>query len=475
MIARKVAYNVIFNGISKVISLGIAFFSIGMLSRYLGTEDYGKYTTIFQYLALFVAFSDLGLYPLMTREISKKGVNENLIVNKVFTLRIIISLIIFVIFAILIPLLVFVGFLNYTKEIQLGILIIGISFLFSSSYGLLNGVFQKHLAMDKVALAELIGKVAQAVVIFLVVKFDKGLLFSLGYILCAMIINFILVNLFATKFIKLKFDWDFEYWKKFLKKSIPLGVGAIATFMYFKFDTLILKHFQNDDQVGVYGFAYRLIETLVFFPSMVIGLVFPLFSRYFKESADNLSKAVNNTFKFFIILTIPMVISVQFLADEVVTAIGGSEFLRSGNVLRILILALAFIFFGQLFTNLLIAARKQAILMKILIFMAIFNLSLNIIFIPIYSYMAAAWISVITELLVVVISLWALAKNNVYKINVPKVYLIVFAGIIMFCTYYFSPLHLYFNVVLAVAIYFLILFSSRAISSEEVRQLLLRK
>ncbi len=475
MIARKVAYNVVFNGISKVISLGIAFFSIGILSRYLGTEDYGKYTTIFQYLALFVAFSDLGIYPLMTREISKKDADENLIINKIFTLRVIVSIVCFLFFVILIPFLVSVGFLNYTKEIQLGILIIGVSFLFSSSYGLLNGLFQKHLAMDKVAFAELIGKVTQAIVIFLVVKFDKGLLFSLVYILAAMIVNFILVNIFVTKFVKIEFDWDFDYWKKFLKKSAPLGIGAIATFMYFKFDTLILKHYQNDDQVGVYGFAYRLIETLVFFPSMVIGLVFPLFSRYFKENKNNFNKAVNSTFKFFIILTIPMVISVQFLADEVVTAIGGLAFLRSGSALRVLILALAFIFFGQLFTNLLIAVRKQAALMKILVLMAIFNLSLNIIFIPKYSYMAAAYISVVTEFLVVAISLWVLARNNIYKIDMSKIYSIFFAGIIMFCVYYFSPLNLYLDVVLAVIIYFSALFLSKAISKEEIKQLLLKK
>lgn len=474
MIARKVAYNVVFNGITKVISLGIAFFSIGMLSRYLGTEDYGNYSIIFQYLALFVAISDFGLYPMMTHEISKKDFNENIIINKIFTLRLLISLLTFAIFLIFIPFLVYINFLNYSKDIQIGILIIGISFLFSSSYGLLNGVFQKHLAMDKVAFSELIGKIVQAIVIFLVVKFDRGLLFSILYILSAMVVNFILVNIFATKFIKLKLDWDFAYWKKFLKKSLPLGIGALATFIYFKFDVLILSYFKNSDQVGIYSFAYRLIETLVFFPSMVIGIVFPLFSRFFNEDKIKFNRVVNSTFKFFLILVIPMVISVQFLAEEIVTKVSNESFLRSGYVLQILIFALAFIFFGQLFTNLLIATEKQTALMKLLVFIAILNLSLNIIFIPKYSYLAAAYTSVITEFLVTFISLIILIKNDIYKIDIPKISFIFLAGAIMLVIYYFSPLSLFVNVVLAVVTYFVILFISKAISDEEIKQLLLR-
>ncbi|MCK4635270.1 MAG: flippase [Candidatus Moranbacteria bacterium] len=473
MIARKIAYNVVFNGITKFISIGLAIFSIGMLQHYLGVTGYGKYTTVLFYFALFGSVSDLGLHSIMTREISKKSANESEILSKIFTLRVLISFSVFLISLILIPL-VSILFFHYPIDIQIGILIAGISFLLSSSYGLLNGLFQKKLAMDKIALTELAGKVIQAIIIILAVKLNKSFLFAVNSLLFSMVFNFIIIYFLANKFVKIRFIIDLPYWKKFLKKSLPLGIGAIATFCYFNIDTLLLGFFHTQEQVGIYGAAYKIIGTLVFFPAMVIGLVFPLFSRYINEK-EKFNKIVNITFKFFIIIVTPLVVSVQFLADEIVTIIGGAEFIRSAFPLQLLIFALAFIFFGQLSTNILIAASKQKTLMKILIGVAIFNLSANIIFIPLYSYNGAALISVISEFLVTIISFFVLFKNNIYRPNVPKILFIFLAGIIMLSVYCFSKLFLPVTVILAVLSYFFILFIFKVISKSEIQQLLLRK
>ncbi len=468
MIARKIAYNVVFNGITKFISIGLAIFSIGMLQHYLGVNGYGKYTTVFQYFAFLGAISDLGLHLTMTREISKKGANESEIISKIFTLRILISFSAFFVLA------AFVAFLPYSIDIRLGILIVSVAFLFSSSYGLLNGLFQKKLATDRIALTELAGKVIQAIIIVLAVKLNKSFLFAVNSLLFSMAFNFVVIYFLANKFVKIKFIIDIPYWKKFLKKSLPLGIGAIATFCYFKIDTLLLGFFHTQEQVGIYGAAYKIIETLVFFPAMVIGLVFPIFSRYINEK-EKFNKIVNITFKFFIIIVTPLVISVQFLADEIVTIIGGAEFIRSAFVLQILIFALAFIFFGQLFTNALIAASKQKTLMTILIVAAVFNLSANIIFIPTYSYNGAALISAITELLVAAIAFFILFKNNIYRPSIPKTSFIALAGALMFSVYYYSALFLPITIALAVLSYFAILLIFKVISKSEVQQLLLRK
>lgn len=469
MIARKIAYNVIINGISKLISIGIAVFSKGMLERYLGVDGFGEYTTVLIYFALFASVSDLGLHAIMTREISKKGVDESAIVSKIFTLRILIS------FSTFLILLVGAWFLPYSRDIQLGILLVGITFLFSSSYGLLNGLFQKKLVMDKVALIELGGKIIQAFIIVIAVKFNKGFLFAVSSLLFSMAVNFIFIYLFAGKFVKIKLSWDWQYWRKFLKESLPVGIGAIATFLYFKADAIILGLYHEQEQVGVYGAAYMIIETLVFFPSMVIGLVFPLFSRYIISSKEKFNKTIDITFKFFIIIVTPLVISVQFLANDIVTLIGGEEFYRSAPVLQVLIFALVFIFFGQLFTNILIASSKQKTLMKILISAAILNVSLNIMFIPEYSYRATAVISVITELFVAIVAFSILFKNSIYRPQIPKSVFIILAGITMFSIYYFSKLFLPITVILAVLSYFLILFIFKVISKSEIQQLLLRK
>jgi O-antigen/teichoic acid export membrane protein len=469
MIAQKIAYNIIFNGFSKVISIGIAIFSIGMLERYLGVEGFGKYSTVLQYFAFLVAFSDLGLYITMTREISRKGVNESKILNKIFTLRVLISLGAFLF------LLSFITFLPYTTDVKIGVFLAGIAFLFSSSYGLLIGLFQKKLATDRVAIAELIGKITQAIVIVLAVKLDKGFVFTISSLLISMSITFFIIYFFTRKFVKLKFTWSPHYWKSFLKKSLPLGVGAIATFCYFKLDIILLGFFHTHYDVGIYGAAYKIMETLVFFPAMVVGLVFPLFSRYIFNNKEKFNKISNTTLKFFIILIIPLVISVQFLALDIVKIVGGHSFGPSAPVLQILIFALAFIFFGQLFTNILTAASKQKQVMIIFIIAAILNISINLIVMPTYSYFGAAITSVLTEFFVALSAFVILYRKSIYRPTIPRILFILLSGGIMFIIYYFSNLFLPITITLALLGYFIPLFIFKALSISELRQLLPKK
>jgi len=60
-----------------------------------------------------------------------------------------------------------------------------------------------------------------------------------------------------------------------------------------------------------------------------------------------------------VILIVPLIIGTLFLADGVINIIGGAGFSEAGNVLRILVFALAFIFFGQLFNAVLIVSNLQ--------------------------------------------------------------------------------------------------------------------
>ena len=127
MIAKKITYNVIINGVAKVISIALALVAVGMLTRYLGTDGFGKYTTMLAFFAFFGAIGDFGLYTIATREISREGANESYILSRIFTLRTVISL--------TVTTLVALGtwFLPYDRDVQISILIAAVAFIFSSS------------------------------------------------------------------------------------------------------------------------------------------------------------------------------------------------------------------------------------------------------------------------------------------------------------------------------------------------------
>jgi len=469
MIAQKITYNIIVSGAAKVLSIALALFGIGMLTRYLGTDGFGKYATMLAFFAFFSAVGDFGLYAIATREISRQKSNEQWILSRIFTLRLIISCTIFIL-AIL-----FVWFLPYEYDVKIGILIAAGAFIFSSSYGLLIGLFQKHLKMDWVALIELSGKLIQIAVIVTVVKLNLGFIIVALALFASMLWNFTFIFIFSRKFTKIAFHFDRSYWKSFLRESAPMGISAFVTFLYFKIDIILLSFFSTSSDVGIYGAAYKIIETLIFFPAMVIGLMFPLFSRYIFTDKKIFIKISNIILKLFTLIVVPLVISVFFLAPQIIAIVGGAEFSDATSVLQILIFALALIFFGHLFTNILIAGNLQKKLMFALIIAAIINISANIILIPLYSYTGAAIVSVGTELFVVLITLFMAIRYTPYKITSIKLHSILLSGGAMLILYFILPFSPFVVAGLTTILYILLLFVFRVITRSDIMHILPKK
>lgn len=468
-VARKIAYNVFWSATAKVLATVLALVSIGFITRYLGKEGFGDYATVLAFFSFFGAFADLGLYSMATREISRIGADEKKIMGNVFSLRVCSSLIVFI----LSPL---IFFLPYSHELKLGIIIAAASFVFSSTYSVLNGIFQKYLAMNRVAITELIGKVIQLLIVIAAVKMKLGFSMIIFSLFFYMLFNFIVVFVLSRKYIKFKIEFDFIYWKKFIKESIPMGIAVLITFFYFKMDTILLSMLKSNADVGIYNAAYKVIENITFFPAMLIGLILPLTSRYIFTDKDKFKQISDKTFKIFFILIIPIVIGVLFLADGIIKLIGGIGFAESAGVLRIIIFSLAFIFFGNFFNNILLAGNLQKKLMFALGICAVFNISLNLFLIPRYSYMGSAYTSVITEMLVVIFGFYLSRKYLNYTPTVKKIGSMLISGLTMSVfLFFFKELNFFILILGSSAIYFVLLYATKAITKDELKSIFNRE
>lgn len=463
VIARKIAYNVIINAVAKVFSTVVALVGIGFITRYLKEDGFGNYATVVAFFSFFGSLADLGLYNIATREISRVGADEDEIMGNVFGLRIASSVVVFL----LSPFLVI--FLPYTREVKMGIIIAAAAFVFSSTYMVLNGIFQKNLAMYKVAGVELIGKLIQLLIIVLAFKYDLGFNAVISSLLVYMVFNFFVVFVLSRRYLRFKVRINLTYWRKFLKESFPMGVSVMVTFLYFKADTIMLSVMKSSADVGIYNVAYKIIENITFFPAMIIGLIFPLMSRFIFSDKKNFERISNETLKIFSLLVVPLVVGTMFLAKDVIKIIGGAGFAESAVILQILIFALAFIFYGNFFNNILLAGNLQKKLMIVLSFCAGFNIIANLILIPYYSYKGAAITSVITELLVVILTAYLVVKNIDYRPKVENWMRILFSGMVMaLFLFIFKGMNFPFLVLGSSFIYFILLWITKVISAREI-------
>ena len=469
-IARKIAYNVAVSSGSKVLSTVLALVAIAFITRYLGQEGFGNYAIVLAFLSFFTAISDLGLYSISTREISRPEAKVEEIMSNIFTLRLTLSLMILIIS----PLIAW--WLPYSWEVKAGIVIVAASFIFSSGYQILNGIFQKNLAMDRVAVGELIGKIVQVGVVISAVTWHLSFLWVVGSLLANMIVSFLIVFLWSRSFVKINLRFDFCYWKEFIKNALPLGIAAIITFFYFKMDTILLSWLKSSAEVGIYNAAYKVLENLTFFPAMVAGLVLPIFSEALEINRPRFEIVAQKTFKFFMVLVLPIVVGTLFLADDIVKLIGGASFSASGNVLRILIFALGFIFFGNFFNAILIAGGKQKKLMWALLIAALVNISFNLWWIPRFSYWAAAVTSVVTEGLVVVLTAFLAYHFLQYKPRMERIgRLILATAFLAFFLYFTRQWPFVVQLLGAMVVYFLAIWGLKVVQTEELLSLITRK
>ena len=470
-VARKIAYNVAVSTVCKVASTVLALVSIGLITRYLGQQGFGNYATVLAFFSFFAALSDLGLYSISTREISRAGADEEKIMGNMFTLRVLSSLVVFVLSPII------VWFFPYPAEVKYGIIIAAASYVFSCAYSILNGVFQKNLAMDKVAISEFLGKVLQVVLVLVAVRMGLGFSWIVSSLLFYMILSFGLVLWWSKKYIKLRPQFDFAYWKKFLYESYPLGIAAVITFLYFKMDTILLSVMRTSSEVGIYNAAYKVIENISFFPGMIMGLIFPIMSHSIFSDRARFDDISNKTFKVFMLIIVPLVVGTLFLSSGIIHLIGGAGFNESSLVLQIIIFSLAFIFFGNFYNSVLIAGNLQKKLMFVLGIAAVFNISANYFYaIPQFSYLGASVVSVITELIVAGATFYLAATELAYIPKIEKAGGILLAAVAMAASLYFLRGHNFFlSGFLSVAVYVFFLWLFKAVKTEEITSIVSRK
>lgn len=466
---QKISYNL---GIAVLSRLAVGIISlivVGFLTRSLGPAGYGSYNSIFAYLFIFSSIADMGLYTILVREISKVGAQaEELIASKIFTLRLffVTSVII------LADLLVFA--LPYPPLIKLGVLIASLFSIFSSLTQVLNGVFQKHLRIYFVSLADIIARLSQLALLVILVHSKSGLVWFVWAVVVAEVIHFFLIFSFSRSLAKVRLSVDWGYWQETLRTALPIAASLIFVFIYFKLDTVLLSLMKPAYDVGVYSVAYKVLEAIVFLPAIYIGLVMPLLSKQAVSNRPEFVKTFRKAFNVLSIFALPFSTYLFLLSGKIVRIIGGSGFVQSGPVLKILALAILLIFFGNLGGNALVALNLQKKAMWIYLIGAIFNVGANLILIPRYTYFATSWTTVLTELLITLLMFWLIKKETRIGADFEVLFKsIVAAGLMAMLMYPFLNKFILASVVSLA--YYPILFVFKGFTRDDIREIILLK
>ena len=237
--------------------------------------------------------------------------------------------------------------------------------------------------------------------------------YGVGYIFISNLFSTVLaLLLLLPDFIHVKVDFNQALWKKMLRYSLPLLLLGIAGIMNQDFDKIIFKHLFTDQaeaqsQLGIYGACYKVAVIMMMFTQAFRYAYEPyVFAK--NRSADN-RKAYSEAMKYYIIFGLFIFLAVVFYMD-IIQYLVAAEY-RAGLVVVPVIL-ICYLFQGIFFNLSLwykLTDRTQWGAW-ITLFGCALTVAGNILFVPRYGYIAAAWTSLVCYLLMMVVS-WALGQK----------------------------------------------------------------
>jgi len=406
----RVAKNTIIQVFGKIITVVIALVAIGLITRYLGTEGFGEYTTALAFLSFFGVLADMGLCTILAREISQDEKNKERITSNLFTFRLIADIVTFT----LVPLIALK--FNYSNNLKQTIAIGALAFLFVSLAQIMRAIFQQELRVDKIAIAEVAGKTLFVVLAIFIIKFslDNTSRSFMVAMVCGNALLLLLSIIFVRKFVKFKFRFDFSYWKKILVMVIPMSLAIVFNSIYFKIDTILLSIFKPIADVGIYGLPYKILEVLIFTSAIFVGIIFPLLSKYFREDKSKFRAIFSYSQDALLIISIPLLFGGIALAEPIILILGGSEFIASITVFRILLFAIVIMFLNTLISHVIISAGKEKAIAWIHGIGATLSILTNIIFIPLYTYIGASGTTIFVELTMLILGYIIIKKTFGY-------------------------------------------------------------
>lgn len=466
---RAIAWNTGSQAVGKIISTLIGVVSISLMTRQLGQTGFGYYSTAIAFFQIFAIMLDLGINVMLVQILGEhKGdeAYENKAVSATMTFRIVTGLVI-------LGAAPFIGLLfPYAWEVKAAIFALWMSFFSASLNQVVIGVQQRHFKMHIVAISEILGRAILLVGLLIAIWSGLGLVPISIFISVGSVANLVMNWWIARRYASFRWNPDFAFWKMLLKRSWPIGVSILFNLAYFKADTIVLSLARSPEEVGIYGAAYRVLEILVTFPFMLAGIMLPLMANaWAKHDRTRFTHLLRQSFSVMLLIALPMALGIMVMGGPAMVFIAGPEFAASGEILKILAVATAVIYFGTISSHVVVAVNAQMKMLPIYIAVGILTVIGYFWLIPPYGMIAAAWLTVASETAVAAAATWITFQASPNGLSWSVCLKALFASFVMALAILpLRDLWLPIPILSGVVIYLALIFITGAVSKETIQE-----
>lgn len=423
---KSLKVNATLNIIKQICAIIFPLITFPYVSRTLGVDAYGKVnfsSSIVSYISLIAG---LGVSSYAIREgarIREKKDEFEKFSNEVFSINIASTIFAYILLAILI---LMWGKLQSYRAL---VVILSINVLLTTlGTDWINTIYEDFLYLT---IRYIICQSIAVVTTLLLVKSPNDIaLYAIFSNLGTILANILNIFYIRKKIgVKLKFTFKMNIKKHFRPIMLLFG-NMISSMIYLYSDTTMLGVMVGDAAVGYYTVSskiYSLIKQLI---NAISNVLIPRLSHDLENDDSNKSEGnVNAVLGVLTIIVFPIVAGMIYMGNEIIFVIAGAEYISAYSALAILSIALIFSTYACIFVSVIMLAQRMD--KEILIasgVSALVNILLNAILIPKFSYNAAAFTTLISEFMILLMGIYY--TRNSISIKIGKYLVLACIGVV---------------------------------------------
>lgn len=388
----KVAKAGIGYTIGNILIRGLSFLTLPIFTRLMSTSDYGIYSTYVAYESIFVIIISLALYAsLKSANIEFKGqidqyVSSVVLIPLLFTFVLLVSSVPFIdeissLFGI-------DRYLYYLMIIQA---------FASSCLTMYNNRVSLDFAYKSYLRISFANSIINVGLSLLLIVFVKELHPYEGRIIGTFVPVFLLATVILIRFFFIaKPTINYDYFKYGLKYSLPLVPHGLSQLVLSQFGKIIIQKQLGNESAGLYGFAY----TIALIPQLVVQSLAMAWGPWFFDAYQNERYTeIKCKVTQYVLFVSMFFVGLFCVSPELIKLISNESFWSSINIVCFAILGVYFVFLYGLPAEIEYFYKQTKYIAVATVGAAVLNIVLCVLFVPLYGYESAVYITVITYIL----------------------------------------------------------------------------
>lgn len=366
---------------------GISFLVVPLYIRLLSTDEYGRWSVFQSWRDILIIFASLNLYAgIYTKTLVDNKFDRDKYTSSMQGLGTVCTIILFVLYSLFHS--------KIDKTLGLSLPYILILFIYFAVYpGFLFWMTRKRVEYKYISVVVVTAIVSIGIpllsILFLFTLGRKAEALILGFLIMQCIIGFVL---YIKQFIKCHSFFDLSFWKYALEYNLPLIPHYLSLIILNQSDRIMIKNYCGDGDAGRYSLAYQLAIVITILATSINGSRVPWTYEKLKTGRyDNLKKIIC----YLVIFLSCVTVILGLFSPEIIGVIGTDEYKTATYVIPVVSLGLFYSFIYDLFAAIEFYFGYTKYVMYASTVGAVLNLLLNMVFIPKYGFVAAAYTTLI--------------------------------------------------------------------------------